>query len=172
MEGQAWDKMIKNFYGGFHETVEVTEQIKRSDVGTSRELGTDPASGKPVIARLGKFGPLVQIGESDPDNPENKPQFASLKAGQLIENVTLEEALELFKLPRQVGMFEDKPITAAIGKFGPYVRHDNKFVSLGKELDPLTVDEETAIELIKEKRKADAEKIHQGIRRKTQTYRC
>lgn len=157
--GQQWDKMIQNFYGGFHQTVEDTEQISRKDVGASREIGIDPESGKPVIARLGRFGPLVQIGESDPEDENNKPKFASLKTGQFIENITLEEALELFKLPRQVGTFEDKPITAAIGKFGPYIRHDNKFVSLGKEHDPHSVDEATAIELIEAKRKADAEKF-------------
>ena len=155
---QNWDQMIKNFYGRFHQTVEQTEQIKRSDVGSSRELGIDPESGKPVIARLGKFGPLVQIGETSEDS-EEKPKFASLKKGQFIESITLEDALELFKLPRQVGEFEGKAITAAIGRFGPYLRHDNKFVSLGKEHDPLSIDETTAIELIEAKRKADAEKF-------------
>lgn len=156
---QAWDKMIDTFYGGFHKKVEDTEQIDRSSVGSSRELGTDPASGKKVIARLGRFGPIVQIGESDPDNEEaEKPKFASLLKGQFIESISLEEALELFRLPRAVGEFEGKTITAAIGRFGPYIRHDNKFVSLGKEHDPLTVNDETAIELILAKRKADAEK--------------
>lgn len=155
---QNWDNMIKNFYGKFHQTVEQTEQISRSEVGASRELGIDPQSGKPVIARLGRFGPLVQIGESS-ENEEEKPQFASLKKGQFIESITLEDALELFKLPRDVGEFEGKKIVAAIGRFGPYIRHDNKFVSLGKEHDPLSVNEETAIELIEAKRKADAEKF-------------
>ena len=156
---QQWDKMIDTFYGGFHKKVEDTEQIERSSVGSSRELGVDPESGKKVIARLGRFGPVVQIGEANPDDEEaEKPRFASLLKGQFIENITLEEAMELFKLPRTVGEFEDKVVTAAIGRFGPYVRHDNKFVSLGKEYDPLTVTLEVAIELIEAKRKADAEK--------------
>ncbi|MBO3697042.1 type I DNA topoisomerase [Roseivirga sp. E12] len=154
--GQEWEKMIKNFYGGFHEKVEATEQISRSDVGSSREVGIDPESGKPVIARLGKFGPLVQIGETDPDDPENKPQFASLKTGQFIENITLEEALELFKLPREVGTYKDKEIIAAIGRFGPYLKFDDKFVSLPKDADPLSITEDEAIVLIKEKEAADA----------------
>lgn len=154
--GQQWEKMIKNFYGGFHEKVEATELISRSDVGSSREVGIDPVSGKPVIARLGKFGPLVQIGETDPDNPENKPQFASLKAGQFIEKLTLEDALELFKLPRTVGNYKDQEIVAAIGRFGPYLRFDEKFVSLPKEADPLSITEDEAIVLIKEKEAADA----------------
>ena len=152
---QAWDKMIDTFYGGFHEKVETTEQIDRASVGSSRELGIDPNSGKKVISRLGRFGPIVQIGDSEGDE---KPKFASLRKGQFIEKITLEEALELFKLPRKVGEYEDKEITAAIGRFGPYLRHDNKFVSLGKEHDPLSVDEATAITLIEAKRKADAEK--------------
>ena len=156
---QQWDKMIDTFYGGFHKKVEDTEQIERSSVGSSRELGVDPESGKKVIARLGRFGPVVQIGEANPDDEEaEKPRFASLLKGQFIENITLDEAMELFKLPRTVGEFEDKVVTAAIGRFGPYVRHDNKFVSLGKEYDPLTVTLEVAIELIEAKRKADAEK--------------
>ncbi len=162
--GQEWDKMIKNFYGGFHEKVEATEQISRSDVGSSREVGTDPESGKPVIARLGKFGPLVQIGETDPDDPENKPQFASLKAGQFIENITLDEALELFKLPREVGQYKDKEIIAAIGRFGPYIKFDDKFVSLPKDADPLSITEDEAIVLIKEKEAADAPiYVHEGL---------
>lgn len=162
--GQEWEKMITNFYGGFHEKVEKTEQISRSDVGSSREVGIDPESGKPVIARLGKFGPLVQIGETDPDNPENKPQFASLKAGQFIENITLEEALELFKLPREVGTYNDKEIIVAIGRFGPYLKFDDKFVSLPKGADPLSITEDEAIVLIKEKEAADAPiYVHNGL---------
>ncbi len=154
--GQEWDKMIKNFYGGFHNKVEQTEQISRSDVGASREIGIDPASGKPVIARLGKFGPLVQIGESDPDNPENKPQYASMNKGQFIESISLEEALELFKLPREVGTYKDQEIIAAQGRFGPYLKFDGKFVSLPKDADPLSITEDEAIVLIKEKEAADA----------------
>lgn len=155
---QSWNGMISNFYGKFHQTVEDTERVDRKDVGSSRILGVDPKTGKPVIARLGRYGPLVQIGETSEDEEAEKPQFASLRKGQFIESMTLEEALELFKLPRTLGTFEDKTVVAAIGRFGPYLRHDGKFVSLGKEHDPHTVDEETAIELILAKRKADAEK--------------
>lgn len=153
-----WSDMIGSFYGGFHEKVESTESMERSEVGRSRELGADPDSGKPVIAKLGKFGAMVQIGEYDEES-EEKPKFASLRTGQFIESITLEDALELFKLPRVVGLYEDKEMVAAIGRFGPYVRHDGKFVSLGKEIDPLQVTADQAIELIEAKRKADAEKF-------------
>lgn len=151
---QQWEEMIQNFYGGFHSKVEQTESINRADINSSKELGTDPKTGKPVIARLGKFGPLVQIG----DQEDEEKKFASLAKGQFIESITLEEALELFKLPRDVGMFEDKKVVAAIGRFGPYIRHDSKFVSLGKEHDPLSITEEEAIQLILDKRDADAKK--------------
>ncbi len=159
---QQWDKMIESFYGGFHSKVTDTEQLKRSDVSSSqKDLGIDPATGKKVIARLGRFGPLVQIGETPEEGDENaeKPKFASMRKGQFIENITLEEALELFKLPREVGTFEDKVMVAAVGRFGPYIRHDGKFVSLPKEIDPLDVTEEQAIELVIAKRKADAERF-------------
>ncbi len=149
-----WDDMIQNFYTEFHSKVETTENIERSAVSNARELGTDPKTGKKVIARLGKYGPLVQIG----DDEDEEKQFSSLRKGQFIENITLEDALELFKLPREVGTFEDKTIQAAIGRFGPYVRHDGKFVSIPKEDDPYTIGEERAIELIKAKREADANK--------------
>ncbi|MEL6538073.1 MAG: DNA topoisomerase, partial [Bacteroidota bacterium] len=154
--GMDWGKMIDRFYHtDFHPKVEVTENISRDEVGSSREIGVDPKTGKTVIARLGRYGPLVQLGEAEGDE---KPQYASLRTGQFIENITLEDALELFKLPRTVGSFEEKDMVAAIGRFGPYIRHDGKFVSLKKEDDPLTVTEERAIELILAKRKADAEK--------------
>lgn len=151
---QNWEDMIQNFYGAFHTRVEETSNVAREDINTSREIGLDPKTGKMIIARLGKFGPLVQIG----DQEDEEKQFASLKKGQFIENITLDDALELFKLPRDVGNFEDKKIVAAIGRFGPYLRHDSKFVSLGKEDDPLSIKEDEAIELIKAKRQADAEK--------------
>ncbi|WP_268033877.1 type I DNA topoisomerase [Algoriphagus sp. PAP.12] len=152
--GQVWQDMIDSFYGNFHHSVEETEQVSRQDINTSRFLGNHPESGKPMTARLGRFGPLVQIG----DNEDEDKQYASLKKGQFIENISLEDALELFKLPRDVGMFEDKKIVAAIGRFGPYVRHDGSFVSLKKEMDPLSITEEEAIQLIKDKREADAKK--------------
>ncbi|GMQ29908.1 type I DNA topoisomerase [Algoriphagus confluentis] len=152
--GQDWQDMIDGFYGKFHHSVEETEQVSRQDVNTSRLIGKHPESGKNVYARLGRFGPLVQIGE----NEDEDKQFASLKKGQFIENVSMDDALELFKLPREVGYFEDKKMTAAIGRFGPYIRHDNAFFSLKKEQDPLSITEEEAIELIQAKREADANK--------------
>ena len=159
--GIEWDKMIQSFYGDFHTKVETTENIERSEVQSSREIGNDPATGKKIIARLGKFGPLVQLGEEEEGG--EKPKFASLRPGQFIESITLEEALDLFKLPREVGVFEDKPMGAAIGRFGPYIRHDGKFVSIPKTDDPYTINEERAIELILAKREADANKFIKGF---------
>ncbi|MCS6824274.1 MAG: type I DNA topoisomerase [Cytophagaceae bacterium] len=155
---KKWDKMLDEFYKTFHKTVENTEKIDRSSVATSRELGVHPETGEKVIVRLGRYGPIAQIGEADEKN-NIKPKFASLRKGQFIESITLEEALELFKLPREAGMYEGKPMKVAIGRFGPYILHDNKFYSLGKEDDPLEVTEERCIEIIEQKRKADAEKI-------------
>ena len=154
--GKAWDTMIAEFYSEFHPKVEKTENIERSAIKTGRLLGHDPKTGKPVTARLGKYGPFIQVGESEGDQ---KPKSASLRKGQLIENITLEEALVLLKLPRAVGSFEANPIVADIGRYGPYVRHDNKFYAIGKEDDPFTIDHETAIKLIQAKRKAEAEKL-------------
>jgi DNA topoisomerase I len=153
---KPWKEMIRGFYSKFHPTVEQTEGLDRASVGASRELGLDPSSGKPVIVRLGRFGPLVQIGQNE--DPE-KPRFASLKKGQLMENVSLEEALELFKLPREAGSLEGKPMTIGIGKFGPYVKHDGKFYSLAKEDDPYTVTDERCVALIREKSESDAKKV-------------
>jgi DNA topoisomerase-1 len=153
---KVWDKMLGEFYGGFHKKVEDTENIARSEVQSSRELGIDPNSGRKIIARLGRFGPIVQIGDTE---DEEKPRFASMRKGQFIESITLEEALELFKLPREVGDFEDEKMVVSIGRFGPYIKHGGKFYSLGKEDDPHDIDESRAIELIEQKRKADAEKL-------------
>ena len=150
-----WESMIDTFYGKFHPMVEKTETISRAEVSASRELGNDPESGKPVYARMGRFGPMIQIGDSD---EEEKPRFASLRKGQFLESITLEEALELFKLPREIGKYEDKDVVIGIGRFGPYIRHDNKFISLGKE-DPLQVDLEKAIQIIEEKRKEESNSI-------------
>ncbi len=152
--GQNWEDMIGSFYGKFHQSVEETEQVSRQDINSSRLIGIHPVNGKNITARLGRFGPLVQIGEAD----DEEKQFASMKKGQFIENITMEEALELFKLPRDIGMFEDKKMVAAIGRFGPYVRHDAAFYSLGKEQDPLSITEVEAIELIQNKREADSKK--------------
>jgi len=155
-EGQkAWNKMIQEFYGPFHQRVEDTLEKSKKQSG-ERLLGVDPASGENVYAKIGRYGAIVQIGESKGDD---KPRFAGMNKGQSIESVTLEEALELFKLPRVVGEYEDEEMTVAIGRFGPYVRHSSKFYSLDKADDPITISAERAIELIEKKRKADREKI-------------
>ncbi|HDY67008.1 MAG TPA: type I DNA topoisomerase, partial [Candidatus Scalindua sp.] len=154
-----WDKMIGTFYGSFHEKVKITEAIDRSEVDTSKELGKDPETGRTVLVRLGPFGPMAQLGTTEELGEEEKPKYASLLKGQLMETITFEEALDLFKLPREVGTYEGKVITAAIGRFGPYIRHDNKFVSLTGGDNPYTVEQGRAIELIEAKRKVDAEKF-------------
>jgi len=153
-----WQSMLKGFYGDFHEQVLKTENIDRSTVNTSRILGVHPETGEQISTRLGRYGPFVQIGEAD-EEKEIKPKYASLRKGQLIENITLEEALELFKLPREIGMFEDKPMVVAIGRFGPYIRHNSKFVSIPKIDDPMTITADRGIELILAKRVSDAEKL-------------
>ena len=152
----AWEKMLDNFYGGFHKAVEETETLERSDAGSARKLGIDPKTGKPIYAKLGRYGAYVQLGEVV--EGEEKPKFGSLRHGQLLDSITLEDALELFKLPREVGELEGLTITAAIGRFGPYVRHDGKFASLQEGQDPLTITEEEAIALVLQKREDDANK--------------
>jgi DNA topoisomerase-1 len=154
-----WKKMIADFYKPFHKKVAVTEKIERSSVGRNKELGADPKTGKNVYAKLGKFGAYVQIGENPDDNGGEKPKFASLRPGQFIENITLADAMELFKMPRDLGLFEEKPVVVNIGRFGPYVLHDKKYVSIPKDQDPYTITPEKAIELIEAKRIADANKM-------------
>lgn len=152
---KEWTDMLQSFYGPFHN--EVQDTLENADRANSeRELGVDPVSGKPISVRVGRFGPLVQIGTAD---DEEKPRYASLRKGQMIETITLEDALELFKLPKKVGVYEEKEMTVAIGRFGPYIRHNSAFYSLPKGLDPLDVSEDQAVEIIEEKRKKDIEKI-------------
>jgi len=148
----AWNKMIDEFYHPFHERVEKTIETAARAKG-ERELGTDPASGKPVVARLGRFGPMIQIGSVD---EEEKPRFATLKSDQSIETITLEEALELFKLPITLGVHEDKEVLVNAGRFGPYVKWGEQFISIPKNEDPLSVDMARAIAIINEKQQADA----------------
>ncbi|WP_340112151.1 type I DNA topoisomerase [Maribellus mangrovi] len=156
---KVWNEMIDKFYQPFHERVEhATENAERSK--GERILGVDPKTGKQVSVKIGRFGPLAQLGEaSTEDDQAEKPQFSSLRSGQHLETITLEEALDLFKLPRELGEYENKKVTVAIGRFGPYVRHDNKFVSLGKEDDPYTVQLDRAIELIEAKREKDRKAV-------------
>lgn len=152
---QGWVEMLSEFYGPFHERVEKTRSMD-GFVQNARQLGIDPDSGQPVIVRIGKYGPIAQLGASD---GEEKPRYASLLKDQLIETITLSEALKLFSLPRALGEYEGLPVTVAVGRFGPYVRHDNKFVSLRKDQDPLTLGLPAAVELIEAKRKSDLEKV-------------
>jgi DNA topoisomerase-1 len=151
---KVWNEMIAKFYKPFHEKVDNALQNSERSKG-ERILGTDPTTGKQVSVKIGRFGPLAQLGEGSADGEGEKPQFSSLRAGQLLESITLDEALELFKLPRELGEFENKKVTVGVGRFGPYIRHDNKFVSLGKTDDPYTVDLARAIELIDAKREKD-----------------
>jgi len=150
-----WQKSLDEFYKEFHPTVEkaVSQSVERRT--GERILGTDPKTGRQVSVRIGRFGPMVQIGTKD---DEEKPLFASLAKGQMIDTITFEEAMELFKLPRMVGKFEEKDMVASIGRFGAYVRHDSKFYSLPKTENPLSITAEAAIELIKSKREADKNK--------------
>jgi len=148
-----WHDMVEEFYTPFHIGVEHTLENAERAKG-ERALGND-VSGKPIIARMGRYGPMVQIGAPD---EEEKPRFAKLKAAQSIETITLAEALELFKLPRILGKFEDKDVTVNIGRFGPYAAHDGKFYSLNKEMDPYTIELEEVAPMIEEKRKAKDER--------------
>jgi len=144
----TWHQMINKFYKTFHVSVETTLETSERTKG-ERLLGDDPKTGKSIIVRMGRFGPVAQIGESG--NEDDKPVFASLRKDQRLESITLEEALELFKLPRDLGEYQDKKVVVAIGRFGPYVRHDSKFCSLKKDIDdPYTIQIDRAIELIEE----------------------
>ena len=155
-EGEKeWDNMLEEFYGPFHKRVSST--LKEADRKTGvRELGTDPDSGEPVYAKMGRFGPVIQIGDASEDK---KPRFASLRKEQLIETIELEEALELFNMPRKVGEYEGDELLVGIGRFGPYVKHKNKFYSLKKGRDdPYSISGDRAIELIKEKEESNKKK--------------
>ena len=156
-EGEReWHEMIDEFYKPFHEKVETTTKTSSRSSG-ERLLGNDPKTGKPVFVKIGRFGPMAQIGET---GEEEKPTFARLRKEQFLETITLEEALDLFKLPREVGEYEGKKMTVGVGRFGPYVRHDSSFYSLKKGVDdPMEISAERAIELIEEKRRADREKV-------------
>ena len=153
-----WTDMLKDFYKPFHITVERTIDNSERASG-ERSLGNDPASGKPLIVRIGRFGPLAQIGETNEETGE-KPRFASLRKEQSIETITLAEALDLFKLPMSLGMYKEKEIVVSVGRFGPYVKFGEDFISIPRTEDPLKVDMERAIELIGEKEVANAPIAH------------
>ena len=160
-EGElVWTKAIDKFYKIFHPIVEATAAVKTEHKVGERQLGIDPKSGNPVFVKIGRYGPVVQIGVAHADDKEApKPQFASLMKGQSIDTITLEEALELFDLPRTVGEYEGKVMVAAVGRFGPFIRHDGKFVSIPKDLNPLTITAEEAIALIDGKREKDEQRF-------------
>ncbi|MCD8263254.1 MAG: type I DNA topoisomerase [Tannerellaceae bacterium] len=155
-----WTDAIDKFYKVFHPIVESTSAVKTEHKVGERELGIDPKSGKPVFVKIGRYGPVVQIGQANPEDKKGpKPQFATLLKGQSIEILTLEEALKLFDLPRTIGEYEGAKMVAAIGRFGPFIRHEGKFISIPKTLDPLTITAPEAIELIEEKRKKDQQRF-------------
>ena len=159
---RAWKPLLGDFWGAFSHQLDEKKDIPREEVMQARELGTDPKSGKPVSVRFGRFGPFVQIGSKD---DEEKPQFASIPSDRNMDEITLEEALELFKLPRVVGHSEeDGEIVTSIGRFGPYVRYGKRYVSLPKEEDPLTITLERALELIAAKKEADSQKYIKEIK--------
>ncbi len=149
---REWTDMIRKFYAKFHPRVETT--LKESEYSKGeRILGTDPETGKPLLVKMGRYGAIAQIGENTQSEEGEKPKFASLRKGQNLETITLEEALQLFRLPRIVGTYEDHDLTVGIGKYGPYVRHNGQFYSLKRGVDdPYTIDSGRAIELIEEKR--------------------
>ena len=149
----GWKNEIQDFYSGFHPGIEAINGLKMEHKVGERRLGIDPKSGRPISVKIGRFGPVVQIGEASDDE---KPLFASLNADQSITTITLEEALKLFELPRTLGDFEDKTVVAAIGRFGPYIRHAGAFVSIPKDLSPESITLDEAIALIKAKRDKDA----------------
>jgi DNA topoisomerase-1 len=152
-----WIPVLDEFWGPFHKLVEEKEQtVTREDAGQARELGIDPKSGKPVSVRIGRYGPFVQIGTRE---DEDKPKFAGLRPGQKMAAIELAEALELFKLPRKLGETpEGEPVSASIGRFGPYVRYGDKFASI-RDDDPYTITLESALVIVAEKKEADANRI-------------
>jgi DNA topoisomerase-1 len=154
-----WTEMLRTFYNPFHLEVETTLQNANRASG-ERELGNDPESGKKISVRIGRYGPFVQIGESAEHEEDEKPRYASLRSGQMIESISLEEALDLFKLPFQLEDYQEKELSVGVGRFGPYIKWGDSFISLPKGEDPLSVNLDRAVELINEKNIADAPIAH------------
>lgn len=152
---EQWNDMMRDFYKDFEPTVEKTMNIRAEHKVGERQIGTDPKDGKPVFVKIGRFGPVVQIGSAD---DKDKPRFAQLPADKSMETITLSEALELFKLPREIGEYEDSKVIIGAGRFGPYVLHNKKYVSLPKGEDPMTVTLDTAIALIEQKREQEQQR--------------
>lgn len=151
-----WHNEIRSFYDGFHPAVDSAMNMRLEHRVGERILGTDPATGKTVSVKIGRFGPMIQLGDGD---SEEKPQFASLLKGQSVSSITLEEALRLFEFPRNIGEYQGKEVTVAIGRFGPYIRFDGKFTSIPKEMSPAHITLEEAVELIEAKRREEANRI-------------
>ena len=156
-EGKVkWNKEISDFYKMFHPTIENATKLRLAHKVGERILGEEPGTGRPVSVKIGRFGPVVQIGSAD---DSERPRFASLQKNQSIESITLEEALKLFDLPRTVGEYEGETVTAAIGKFGPYIKHGKTFVSIPSSTTPQAITIQQAIELINAKRNEAANKV-------------
>ena len=153
---RRWNDEIKDFYKGFHKNIQEVSSMRLEHKVGERMLGNDPVTGKPVSVKIGRYGPLVQLGST---NDAEKPRFASLQKDQSVATITLEEAMKLFDMPRTLGSFEDAEVTIAIGKFGPYVKHNGKFVSIPKDVSPYSISLDEAIELIKGKRNSEAKKV-------------
>ena len=152
---EKWQSMLKTFYKSFEPTVEKTMNARAEHKAGERQLGVDPKTKRPVFVKIGRFGPVIQIGTAE---DQSKPLFAQLPKEQSMETITLEEALDLFKLPRTLGEYEGSPVTIGAGRFGPYVLHEKKYTSLTKDDDPMTITFERAVELIEEKRKQETKK--------------
>ena len=152
---ENWQEAMADFYKKFEPQCEKVLHERSEHKAGERVLGIDPKSGKEVCVKIGRFGPVVQIGSA---NDTEKPRFAQLSKGQSLQTITLEDALELFKLPRELGEYEGATISIGTGRFGPYVLHNKQYVSIPKEIDPLAIEYDEAVELIKERKKAEAEK--------------
>ena len=152
----VWNKEIADFYQDFHPSISEVSSLRLQHKVGERLLGNDPNTGLPVMVKIGRYGPLVQMGTAD---NQKKPRFASLQRGQSIETITLEEAVKLFELPRELGEFEGVPVTVGVGHYGPYVKHGNKYASIPKEMSPTAIDLDQAVGLIKAQREAEAKKV-------------
>ena len=152
----VWNKEIADFYDGFHPSISQVSSLRLEHKVGERLLGNDPKTGLPVMVKIGRYGPLVQMGTAD---DKTKPRFASLQKGQSIETITLEEALKLFDLPRELGDFEGSPVTIGVGHYGPYVKHNGKYVSIPKDMSPTAISLDEAIELIMAQRENEAKKV-------------
>ena len=152
----VWNKEISDFYEGFHPNISKVSSLRLQHKVGERLLGNDPKTGQPVMVKIGRYGPLVQMGSAD---NQNKPRFASLQRGQSIETITLEEAVKLFELPRELGEFEGMAVSVGVGHYGPYVKHGSKYASIPSEIAPAEITLEQAVDLIKAQREAEAKKV-------------